>query len=142
MLAQDALDRRLERVDGLLRRESKIEACLEFPGDHIRRARSRGNIRYLESRGLKMVIALIPGSRRQLGEGRGDGVYRVVGELRIGNVSLHSMHGEAPAQAAAPADLDGIAEGFLTRGLTNQAPIDGFLPLTQHFHHPTCAVDR
>ena len=55
---------------------------------------------------------------------------------------LHAVHGETPAQGAAAADLDGIAQRGLARGLADQAPIDALLALAQHLDHAAGAVDR
>src|SRR5712675_3478945 len=124
MPPQQFLNHGFETVDGLLRGKAQIEARLQLSRDDIGCARAGRNIRYLETGGLKMLVAAIPGSRREFGQRGRHGMYRVVGELRVGNMPLNSVHRETPAQAAAPADFDGVAEGALARRLPDQAPVD------------------
>ncbi len=142
MPPQQFLNHGFETVDGLLRGKAQIEARLQLSRDDIGCARAGGNIRYLETGGLKMLVAAIPGSRREFGQRGRHGMHRVVGELRVGNMPLNSVHRETPAQAAAPADFDGVAEGALARRLSDQAPVDGLVALAQRLHHAARAVDR
>ncbi len=64
----------------------------------------------LQGRRLEPVAAGIErrgGQRRQRAH---QPVHRVVGALRIGDVALRAVHGDLGVQAAAPADLDHVAE--------------------------------
>src|SRR4030081_1601856 len=101
MAPQQLLDHGFEPTDGLLGGETQIETRLQFSRDDIGRTRAGGNIRHLETGGLEMLVAMIPGSRREFGQGGRQRMHRVVGELRVGDVPLNSMYREAPAQAAA-----------------------------------------
>src|SRR3984957_20650536 len=142
MAQQLLLDHGLEPVDRLFRGEAQIEASLEFAGDHVGSTRARGNVRYLKGGRLKVLVAAIPAARRELGQRGHYGMHGVIGELRVGDVSLNAMYGEAPAQRAAPADLDGVAKCEFARRLADQAPIDGLAALAQHLDHSARAVDR
>ncbi len=68
-------------------------------------------------------------------------MHRIVGELRIRDVPLNPVYRQAPAQAAATADFDGIAQRVLARGLADQTPVNALLALAQHLDHPTGAID-
>src|ERR1700676_4620965 len=89
-----------------------------------------------------MLVAMIPGSRREFGQGGRQRMHRVIGELRVGDMPLNSVYRETPAQAAAPADLDGVAEDTLARRLADQTAVDGLFAFAQHFNYPARAVHR
>ena len=141
MALQDFFDGLLQAIDGLFCGETQIKPCPQFTGDHIRRARSGGNIRDLKSGGLKVLVAIIPDAGGQFRERGRQRVHGIVGQLRIGDVSLNPMDRQTPAQTAASADFDGIAQRVLARGFPDQAPVDALLALAQHFDHPTGAID-
>ena len=66
----------------------------------------------------------------------------ILGELRIGDVTLHAMHRQAAGQRAAAADLDRVAEFLLARRFADDAPVDLLTALAQRFDHLLGAVDR
>ncbi len=120
----------------------RLKRALSSPGNHVRCARARRDIGDLKGGRLKVLIAVIPGSRGELGERGRHGVNRIVRELRIRDVPLHAVHREPPAQAPPAADLDGVAEQALARRLSHQAPVDGLVAAAQHLDHAASAVDR
>ena len=67
---------------------------------------------------------------------------RVVGQVRIGGVALGAMHGQAAVEAAAPSDLDHLAQGRRVGGLADQAGVDGFAPSLKPLQDLGRAVDR
>ena len=69
-------------------------------------------------------------------------VHRVVGEVRIGDVTLDAVHGELARERAAPADLDRVAERVGAAGLADHAPVDLLAARFERFHHAPRAVDR
>ena len=67
---------------------------------------------------------------------------RIVGEMRVGGVPLHSVRRQMPGQTAAPADLDHVAENARARRLTDEAGVEGLAALRQPLEHLPGAVDR
>ena len=51
---------------------------------------------------------------------------RVVGEVRVGDMTLHTGDGDAAGHAAAPADLDHVAELGGRGRLADEAGVEGF----------------
>src|SRR3979490_3098657 len=100
MAPQYLFDQELQSVDRLLGGETQIEPRLQFSRDDVGRARAGGNIRHLETGGLKMLVAMIPGSRREFGQRGRHRMHRVIGELRVGDMTLNPVYRETPAQAA------------------------------------------
>ncbi len=92
--------------------------------------------------GWKCFRALIPATARELGERGGESVHGILGQLRIGDVTLNAMHREASAQRAAPTDLDRVPDGSLAGGLPDDTPVDALTALAQGFHHPFRAINR
>src|SRR6185295_7074094 len=135
VLLEDAFDDGLESVDGLHRRVAQVESSLELARYYIGRASSRIEVGDLEAGGLEVLIALVPGARGELGQGRRESVHRILGELRIRNVPLHAMHREPAGERAATSDLDGVAELLLARRLADDAPVDLLTALAQRLDH-------
>ena len=69
-------------------------------------------------------------------------MHRIVGEVRVGDVALHAVHGELARQRAAAADLDHVAERIGARRLADDAPVDLLAARLEHFHDAARAVDR
>ncbi len=89
-----------------------------------------------------MLVALIPHTAAELCKCRREAMHRVVGRLRIGDVSLDPMHRETPGQRTAPANLEHVAGDLLAGGFADDAPVDAFGALHQFFDHPLRAIDR
>jgi len=70
----------------------------------------------LEGGRLEMLGPLIPLATGEFRQRRRERVHRVLRELRVGDVPLHAVHGEAPAEGAATTHLDGVADRGLARG--------------------------
>ena len=114
----------LQRLDGLHGGEPQVEAQLELAGDHVRRAGTRGDVRDLEARGLEVLVARVPARRGELRQRRCEAMHRVVGELRIRDVSLRAMDGQPAGQRSAAPDLDRVAEDLVAARLADDAPVD------------------
>ncbi len=56
--------------------------------------------------------------QQRVGKGH-QAAQRIVGQLRIGGVALTALNDDGGGEAAAPADLDLVAEGLATRRLTD-----------------------
>ena len=68
--------------------------------------------------------------------------HRVGGAMRIGDMSLAPAHHQFTVQAAAPADLDGVAQRLHAGWLANQA-IAGQVAVSLHpLQHFDRSVDR
>ncbi len=141
MLAKHALDDVAKPVLSLHRRVAKVETRLELPGDHVRSAGTRVQVRHLERRGLKVLRSLVPHAGRQLGERRCKCVNRVFSEMRVGYVSLNAMDGEPSTEGPAAAHLDGVANGLLARRLADDAPVDPLFSGGEGLDHTLRAVD-
>ena len=64
-------------------------------------------------------------------------VRGVVGEVRVGGMALHALDREPPGQAAAPADLDHVAE--VGRGrLADNAGVERLAARGEPFEHLGC----
>ena len=57
-----------------------------------------------------MFGAAIEFGRRQRVKHCNETMSGIVREMRVGRVTLHAVHGQAAGHAAAPADLDHVAE--------------------------------
>ena len=88
-----------------------------------------------------MRRAAVEFGRGQRVQHRHQPVGGVVGELRIGGVALHPMHGEPAGQAAAPADLDHVAERGGRSRLADDAGVERLAARRQPFQHLLGAVD-
>ena len=62
--------------------------------------------------------------------------------MRVGHVPLLAVHEQAPGQRAAPADFDGVAQGFHAGRLTDDAVIDLDALLAEPFHDLDRAMHR
>ena len=62
-------------------------------------------------------------------------MYRIVGQLWIGDVTLGSMHCQHCTQGAAPAVLDDVSKLLRARGLTHYTPVDALVAGRQILEH-------
>ena len=67
---------------------------------------------------------------------------RIVGQMRIGGVALTADHGERRVQAAAPADLDHLAQFQRIGRLADQAEIELLAMGGEQAQHRLRAVER
>ena len=131
-----------EPLLGLHRRVAQIEARLQLARDDVRRAGARVEVRHLEGGRLEVLGALIPHAAGELGQRRGQGMDRVLRQLRIGDVALHAVNGEPPAEGAAAADLDvsPMRARWMARPTTHQSMRSP--RARERFHHALGAVHR
>src|SRR5436190_3890371 len=101
------VDRVLERVllengfDALAKRlvaafggEAEIEVDIDSAGHHVSRAGAGMDVRDLEARRRKALVALVPLRAGELGQGRGDEMDRILHQMRVGDVALDAAHDE------------------------------------------------
>src|ERR1700674_1402969 len=70
-----------------------------------------------------------------------DALYRIASKMRIGDVALHAAHLQRAVQAAAPSDLDRLAETLGVGRLPDQAVIGALAFLLHPGEHLARAVD-
>ncbi len=69
-------------------------------------------------------------------------MHGIVGEVRVGDVTLHAVHRQATGERAATAHLDGVAQHVGAGRLADDAPVDLLVACFEHLHHLARAVDR
>ena len=69
-------------------------------------------------------------------------MHRIVHAGRVGHVALRALHGDAGIQAAAPADLDDLAQSRRVGRLPHQAEIRDVAVLRHPLQHPHGAAGR
>ncbi len=89
-----------------------------------------------------MLAALVPADAGQLGQGWSCAVHRVVGQVRIGDMPLHSVDDEPPVERATSTVFDHIADACRAGGLANHAPGDFFVARLQRFDDSNRTVHR
>ena len=88
-----------------------------------------------------MRAAVIERGVVEAGEDPDEALDRVAGKMRIGDMALHAGHLQPAVQAAAPPDLDGLAEPLGVGRLAHQAMIEALALLRHPFEHLARAVD-
>ena len=89
-----------------------------------------------------MRVAFVPAARGELGEGGDNRMDRIQGAIRVGDVALDALNGEAAGQRAATADAHGVAESLLARRLADHAVVDALPAFAQGVDDPARAVHR
>src|SRR5205814_190608 len=140
--AQDLFHCRLELLQCLHRRVAQVEARLELAWNDVRGTGTRIEVGDLEGGRLEVLGPLVPLASGELRQCRRERVHRVLGELRVGDMPLHAVHGEAGAQGAATTHLDGVGDRDSARGLTHDAPIEALAPLAQDLRPTPRPIDR
>ena len=98
------------------------------------------NVRDLERRRRKELVAAIPSRGGEFGERRRQHVHRVARQVRIGDMPLHAAHGQSSRQRAAPAVLDRVAEPLDRGRFADDAVVDRFAARAQGLDDPRGAV--
>ncbi len=120
---------------GLLGGETQVEPDLHLAGDDVVGAGAGMDIGDLQTGGREILVALVPFQRAQLGQGRRQAMHGVVGQVRVGYMTLLAEHAQLAAEGPAPAVLDDIAEHLVAGGFAHQAPVNLFIARLQPFHH-------
>ena len=71
-----------------------------------------------------MLGAAVELGRGQRVQHRDEPMRRIVGEMRVGGMALHAVHREPAGHAAAPADLDHVAERLRAGRLADEAGVE------------------
>src|SRR5205085_4796276 len=112
-----ATQHRLEPLDqalaGARRRIAEVEKELERARDDVGRAGSGMDVRRLPGGRREIFVAFVPPERRELSDSHCSEMYRIAGEMRVGDVALHAANGERSGKCSAPAVLDHVAEALI-----------------------------
>ena len=98
--------------------------------------------RDLQRRGWKCAVPWSSGVAVSACSMRDQAMRRVVGEMRIGGMALHAVTVSEPVHAAAPADLDHVAERLGAGRLADDAGIEPLAARRQPVEQLARAVDR
>ena len=85
-------------------------------------ASPRVHIGYLETGSREEFVTIVPVESSELVQRRHDPVDRIIGQLRVGHVPLHTVHGQRCVNRTAPTIFDNITEFDTILGLFR----DGF----------------
>ncbi len=88
---------------------------------------------------LGAAVELCRGQRMQH---RDQAMRGVVGKMRVGGMTLDAMDREPASHAAAPADLDHVAQRLRAGRLADEASINGLVAALEPIEHLAGAVDR
>ena len=121
---QDFLDPVAQIGVGHRGREAEIEHHLEPARYDVLGTGPAVDIRDLEAGRGEIGVALVPFGRGQLRQRWCQPVNGIIRQLRVGNVPLLAMHEHAAGERAAPADLDGIAQGLDAGRFADDAVVD------------------
>ena len=95
-------------------RIAKIETCGELAGRDVRKSEPGPDIDDLEACRREGLVTAIPFDGMQFRQDGRESCNRVVSQLRVGYMPLHTANGEHPAQRSAPAYTHDIAKTCLT----------------------------
>jgi len=88
-----------------------------------------------------VIVALVPDDGDQLGQGRGQQVDGVLGEMRVGDVTLHALDAQLARERAPATVLDHVAHLFDRGGLAHDAGVQALALLLQPLADLDGAVD-
>src|SRR5690606_2187829 len=131
----------LQLLFGDFRRKTKVEDDFQLTWDDVGGASAAVNIGDLEAGGGKELIALIPDFPRQINQCRRGQVNGVGRQVRVGHMTLDTLHQQACAQTAAAAVFDNIPDGASAGRLTNDTPVDLLATLAEMLYNFDGAVN-
>src|SRR5690606_16053826 len=123
-------------------REAEIASDRGGTGDDVARSGSCVQIRDLEGGGREVFVAFVPADRGQFGQGRGEFVNRVAGQVRVGHVALDAVHRDPGRHRATAAVLDRVAQRLDRGRLADDAVVGPFAARFQHAADIDRAVGR
>ena len=142
VLAQHILKTSLQALAAACRGVPEVERKLQRPGDDVGRTCAGLDVRRLPGRRRKILVAIVPADRRELGDRRRREVDRVPRQVRIGDVALHPAHGQRSRQRPAAPVLDHVAEPVNRRWLADNAVIQRLARGAQLVDDPDRAISR
>jgi hypothetical protein len=98
--------------------------------------------RDLEGRGREMFRAAVELGRGQRMQHRDEAMRGVVGEMRVGGMALRAVDRQPAGHAAAPADLDHVAQRLRAGRLADEAGVEPLAARFEPFEHLAGPVDR
>src|SRR5690606_625866 len=133
MFIKDCLSTLAQDGIGHFGGEAEVKYHLNTAGNHIGRAGTAIDVRYLKAGRGEEFVSVIPVLSRQLGKSRSQFMDRIVSKMRVGHVPLNTLHRQYAPQRAAPAILDDVTDLAGRGGFADDAPgdlgVSGFEPL-------------
>ena len=123
VLVQHGLQALLKALGRGFGAEAEVEVHDGFAGDDVGGARAGVQVAHLPGGGGKAVVACVPLRGGQLGQGGGQLVQGVAGQVGVGNVALHAAHGQAPGKRTPAAVFDHVARALHGGGFAHDAPV-------------------
>ena len=140
MTIQQFRDPLADHLIGEFSAEAEVELHKQLAGDHIVAAGTRLDIRNLHAGGREELIPPIPLRRDQLRQRRHRPVNRIIRQMRIGDVALHTVHRQIGGNRAASAILYHVTDDFRAGRFADQAIVQAFATRHQPFNHFNRAV--
>ena len=131
----------LQAFHGTGRGEAEVEHDLETAGHDIAGAGAGVGVGNLEAGGREIVVAGVPGGRREFGQRRRGEMHGILHQMRIGDVALHALDAQRGRERTAAAVLHGVAEAVDAGRLADDAEVDDFVARLERFDHAHRAVD-
>lgn len=142
MLIQHGFEALLQVLGGGLGAKAKVEVNHASAWNHVARACACVDVADLPTSGREKFVAGVPFDRHQLGQSRCQPMDRIFGQLRVGDVTLHTLHRELAAHAATAPVFDHVARALHRGGFAHDAPVQTFTPGFQGLADLDRAVQR
>ncbi len=123
-----------------LRGETKVEYDFQLSRYDIGYTGAAVNIGNLHGSWGKETIAFVPNLMGQCGQRWRRPMDWVVGQVRVGDVSLHAFNDKSGVQRTTPAVFDDVTQCAGAGGFAYQAPVNFLTLLLQPLHHPNGAI--
>ena len=117
-----------------LRRIAKVKTSIQLGRSNVRCTDATLDFDHLKTGRRKMLIAVVPYNVVKFRENRRKASNRIVGKLRVCDMSLYAFDAQHAAQRTSPADSYGIAKFVLTGRFTQNTPVDPFISILQRLN--------
>src|SRR5690606_15935396 len=142
MLGEHHFDTRLQLRCRHFGGKTEVEHHFALARNHVGGTGASVDIGDLEAGRREELVAVVPGFRGQFGQHRGDAMNRVVGQVRVGDMALHTLDAQYTAERTTATVLDDIADHVGRRRFADDAVVDLLIALLQVLDHLDGAVDR
>jgi len=140
VLVQNVRHAFLQAFNGGFGREAEVEHRYQITGDHVGRASTGVEVGNLEAGRREKGVAVVPVLGGQFGQCGYCEMNRILGQMRVGHMALHTAHGELGAQRAAPAVFNHVAHQRGARRFADDAPVQTFVAGSETLNHRLGAV--
>jgi hypothetical protein len=121
--------------------EADVQPGLRLAGNDVGRRIADVDGGDLEVRRLEALVAVVQHARLQPGQQVDQHRHRIGRPVGIGDVALHALDRDPAVDAAAPADLDHVAQPRRAGRLADDAVVDDLALGGQRLDHPFGAVE-